>query len=84
MNPYFGIINSNVPHERPPNWRSSVLFNGRLNINELPADWPKPQLFDGTLLPEARSLVNALVNSDGSLRNRTGSTFTMQSPVIKD
>lgn len=82
VNPYFEIIDSNVPKEKPPNWRSIVLFSGRLNPNELPTNWEKPQCNDGSLTPEARLIVKKLLNADGTLRENKNSTYTMEHPVI--
>jgi hypothetical protein len=80
-NPYFSIINSDLPREKPPNWYSIVLFNGRLKLSDLPANLSKPQLDDGSLLPQIREVVKTFIALDGTLQN-CPTTLTMETPVI--
>jgi len=80
LNPYLSIIYSDTPRKKPSNWRSLVLFNGRLNDEELFTVCPKPQCDDGSLLPEIRESIKRIVNPDGTLRDRTGPALTMQAP----
>ncbi|KAI6191552.1 hypothetical protein M3Y97_00240500 [Aphelenchoides bicaudatus] len=79
VNPYFEILNSKLPLNKPPNWLSKTLFGGRLNSANFPKGCPKPQCDDGSLLPEVRQLVLNSINSDGTLRNLNES-MTMASP----
>jgi len=80
-NPYFEIINSQIPKQKPSNWRSLVLFNGRINPGDLPKNCPRPQCNDGSILPQIRPIVKSLLNPDGTLRTGNKISLSMKLPA---
>jgi hypothetical protein len=79
-NPYFRIV-SNVPPNRPANWCSYVLFNGRVDADQIPINCPKPQMDNGSLVPEVRKIVENLVDSRGFLRKQKTPLISLKLPV---
>ncbi|KAI6209610.1 hypothetical protein M3Y96_00239000 [Aphelenchoides besseyi] len=83
LNAYAKILNSKSDADRPANWRSMVLFSGRILPSELPENCPRPQLSNGALAPEVQSLVQNLMLPDGTLRKPDSIHFATSTTVSK-